>query len=153
MNAVIKMNSGHPLSIKQKGQQGLVLIELLLVLMIIGIIAMVAIPMYQEYAVRAKVSEGLSLATPAKFAVNETYNSESIVADQSATGFVSPPATPNVSSVTIANDGSGEVHVAFTADAGSGTIILRPSFNPGSAIDWSCTGGTLAERYRPAECR
>lgn len=134
-------------------QQGFTLIELMIVVAIIGILAAIAIPAYQDYTIRARVSEGLSLASAAKTAVAETFQSQNAVADQAATGYVSPGATASVASLTIADDGTGAISITYTAAAGGGTIVLTPTLATGQPITWDCTGGTLINKYRPAICR
>jgi len=134
-------------------QGGMTLVELLIVVGILGILMAAAIPVYDSYLIRTRVAGGLSVATDAKFAVSETYHSEGSVPNQAAIGYNSPPASPEVSSIAIAGNGSGEITITYTVLAGGGTIILQPILIPGQAIDWICTGGTLAVQYRPSECR
>lgn len=141
---------------KAQMQKGFTLIELMIVVAIIGILAAVALPAYQDYTVRAKVTEGLSLASAAKVTVAENAASGSAL----AAGWTAPTATPNVGGVAIAAD--GQITITYTAAAGNGTIILNPTSAgaalvagtpPASSIDWSCTGGTLIAKYRPSNCR
>jgi type IV pilus assembly protein PilA len=141
----------------KKLQQGFTLIELMIVVAIIGILAAVAIPAYQDYTVRAKVTEGLSIADAAKTTVSENAASGTAL----DAGWSAPSATANVSSVAV-NAGSGEITITYTAAAGGGTILMTPASAgaalvsgtiPTDAITWDCTGGTLVAKYRPSNCR
>ena len=137
----------------KKAQQGFTLIELMIVVAIIGILAAVAIPAYQDYTIRARVSEGLALAAAAKTAVAETYQSTNVVAaDAAAAGYVSP-STNNVTSIGIAN---GVITVTYTAAAGSVILTLTPANlnNTGVAVTWTCTVDDADKaKYVPANCR
>ncbi|WP_133129470.1 pilin [Legionella yabuuchiae] len=135
-------------------QQGFTLIELMIVVAIVGILAAVAIPAYQDYTIRARVTEGLNLASAAKLAVSETaISNNALPATQAATGYVSPAATANVTSIGIAGDGTAAITVTYTAAAGNGTIVLTPTLQANGEVTWVCTGGTLNDRFRPANCR
>lgn len=136
-----------------KSHRAYTIIELLLTVAIVALLASLAIPMYQDYSIRTRVAEGLNSAAPAKLAVSETYNSKNAVPNQVSTGYVSPAATINVSSITIANDGSGQVIITYPPVAGDGTIILTPTLATGQPVNWDCTGGTLLFKYRPKSCR
>ncbi len=141
-------------------QKGFTLIELMIVVAIIGILAAVAIPAYQDYTVRARVSEGLGLASAAKALVAENAASGAATFDA---GFTAPSATENVSAVAV--DGTtGMITVTFKAKSGgaaatiefepkAGGAVLVAGTPPTDAITWTCTGGSLAAKYRPSNCR
>lgn len=142
--------------INQK-QQGFTLIELMIVVAIIGILAAIAIPAYQDYVVRAKVSEGLNLASSAQVAVAETLQSTGAYpANQAKAGLASSGSITgnNVSSVAVADD-TGVITVTYSGAANGPltgkTLILTPSTTAGS-LKWKCSGG-LASKYLPANCR
>jgi type IV pilus assembly protein PilA len=141
-------------------QQGFTLIELMIVVAIIGILAAIAIPAYQDYTVRAKVSEGLSLASAAKLGVAETYQSTGSIPTSNALAGVASAASikgNNVSSVAVGTGGgtTGSITITYSNDKNiqGSIIVLRPNFANEGSIKWSCTGGNVINRYRPANCR
>ena len=142
-----------------KQQKGFTLIELMIVIAIIGILAAIAIPAYQDYTVRSKVSEGLNLAGAAKLAVSEVYDA----LGQMPTSQVSyglPQATSitgtYVSSVAV-QDGlitvTYKTTVGGTPNQGNNDILIRPNTSSGGSVQWRCTGGSILTKYRPANCR
>ena len=161
------------MSMHRQMQKGFTLIELMIVVAIIGILAAVAIPAYQDYTVRARVTEGLSLASAAKTAVVENASSGASSYDL---GYQAPSPTRNVTSV-VPNGASGVITIAYTAAAGGGNLILAPYTGgfaapvalpaagtpPNGAIGWRCraagstfgvgAAGTLLAKYAPSECR
>ena len=139
----------------KKVQQGFTLIELMIVVAIIGILAAVALPAYQDYTTRSKMSEVLVMTEPAKLAVSETASSLGSLAAVTLanSGYKFPGATQYVSGVTI-TDGTGVVIATSTITNAAGTVTLTPTevaANTGQ-LTWSCTS-SISAKYLPANCR
>jgi type IV pilus assembly protein PilA len=135
-------------------QQGFTLIELMIVVAIIGILAAVALPAYQDYTTRAKVSEVVLMAAPAKLAVSETSSSLGGLASVTAanSGYAFPGATKYVSAVAI-TDTTGVVTVTSTVPNATGSIVLTPTPVGSGQLKWACSVVTILPKFVPAECR
>ncbi|MDF2444981.1 MAG: pilus assembly protein [Moraxellaceae bacterium] len=139
-------------------QKGFTLIELMIVVAIIGILAAVAIPAYQDYTVRTKVSEGLSLASGAKTTVAETRLSVGrwLSANNESYGLASAASIKgnNVASVGVTGT-EGQITITYSNDTAiqGSTVILAPTLGTNASIKWACTSGTVQNKYKPANCR
>ncbi len=143
-----------------KKQQGFTLIELMIVVAIIGILAAIAIPAYQDYTIRAQVSEGLNLAGGAKAAVSEYTMDRGSFPNGNTQAGISDATDINgkyVTSVTV--ETTGIITVLYGQDAhttlAGGELELSPFTNAGS-VEWDCrsnASNVIADKHLPAACR
>ena len=172
-----KINKTFVENVMNTVQKGFTLIELMIVVAIIGILAAVAIPAYQDYTKRAKVTEGLSLAASAKTAVTENASNGAAY----GLGWTAPASTANVGTITIGDTGiisipystaiaaSTENTLVLIPFTGTGTALpdsTKAGYTPpADAIQWQCaaagavpkvkgaTVGTLPSKLAPSNCR
>lgn len=139
-----------------KTQQGFTLIELMIVVAIIGILAAVAIPSYQDYTKRAHVSEGLSLAGAAKTGVSEYYGSQGSWPGSNAQAGIGASASINgnaVTSVAVGTNGTVLITYNTKVDSTTGSTLLLTPSDAGGSIKWLCNTGSVASKLRPSNCR
>lgn len=163
-------------------QKGFTLIELMIVIAIIGILAAIAIPAYQNYTIRAQVSEGLTLADGWKTAVSEFYaQNGTLPTGSSATGSATTIAMAAASSgkyvSSIAVGAGGQIIITYggtqanakLSAAGANILTMQPGISANNDVVWICglasavltpalatapvaTGTTIAAAYLPASC-
>lgn len=152
------------MNIAKKVQKGFTLIELMIVVAIIGILAAVALPAYQDYTVRAKISEAVIAGSTVKGLISEAFQTDSVAGiTAAATAYQAAPIAQKTSKYVaniVPNTASPfEITVSIAATAGNGlptalnnqTLVFAPNVNGAiptaasqGAIDWACTSLSAA---------
>jgi len=141
---------------KMNTQGGFTLIELMIVIAILAILMAIAIPAYQDYSVRAKVSEAVAAVAPAKLAVAETASALGGLGNITATnsGYSFPGATSYVSNVTVA--ATTGIVAATTQNTGANAacvLTFTPTDVGNGQLNWECVSSGCSAKFVPAECR
>lgn len=141
----------------RSAQRGFTLIELMIVIAILAILLSFAIPAYQDYTIRSRVSEGLALAGAAKTAVTETCMSDPTVAPDNARSGYSFSGSEYVTSITIQNTCARPWIVIRTRNTGASpdvVLSLDGYLDLGSgSVRWNCHHVSGQEEHIPQSCR
>lgn len=142
-------------------QKGFTLIELMIVIAIVGILAAVALPAYQDYTARAQMSEALTLAEGQKAAVVEYYSDNGTFPATNTSAGIAPASTIEgkyVQKVEVNGDATSAVITSTMKSSGVNkdiqgkTLLLQGTQNSGS-FEWTCVKGTVDDKFLPSSCR
>lgn len=141
-------------------QQGFTLLEILVALTIVSILAMIAIPFYQDYRSRAKVGGEIGLISPFKNLVTENYYYSGVWLSSNADASLGDPSDYHgewVESIALSDvPAPGAIVITYDnnkipALGGNNTLTFYPQANNGQ-VSWLCNAGTMENYYRPKNC-
>lgn len=136
-----------------KAQKGFTLIELMIVVAIIGILAAIALPAYQDYTVRGRVSELAVMASGAKATVSENIANNGGTIPSTACAGVNVFSTATKNTASLACNGTTGVLTVTGTSAANGVVLTYTPSATAERISWACTSAASAAKYVPAECR
>ena len=143
----------------KKVQQGFTLIELMIVIAIIGILAAIAVPAYQNYIIRVKIGEGLILAAPAKIGMSEYHSAKNSWPQNNGQAGIAPVDEISgnyVESIKVGEaEGKGVITITYKATLGTSTskdtLKLEGTVGQGS-YSWVCFSSVIKSRFLPPAC-
>ncbi len=143
-------------------QRGLNIIEIMFVAFIVSLLAIIALPVYQDYAVRAKITGGISFVPPVKLRIMEYYLSTNTLPTlYSELGLVATDFSKEDSVLEkvdlVTDPRNGTIELTFDTltlpNLGSANTILYVPIPKNGTLMWDCTAGTMINRFRPSQCR
>ena len=140
-------------------EKGFSLFETLIAVSVVSILAVIAVPLYLNYDVRAKITEGFSLAEPVKIMVADYYETTGTWPSSNQAAGVEAPSsykTDNIESIRVVKSNTAAaIIITYRIPAldSYNTIILVPTEVLGNSIQWSCTQGTVINKFRPTACK
>ena len=151
-----KYNEGKPAAVGEGAGGGtwvLVIVGIFAFIAIIGILAAIALPAYHDYTLRTKVVMAVTEAQQVQRQADAFYQNNQRLPLNNLELDLEEPYVLNSNNLVLVQDNIIQLQVQDTSELINGkTIVFRPQFN-GDSINWSCTGGNLESKYRPAACR